>query len=413
MNVYVRELSRELGRQGCWVDVFTRAKLPGVPQIVQLGERARVIHIKAGQVAPYDRMLLPPHIPEFLEGVQGFVDRRHLRYHLIHSHYWVSGTAAQVLRSVWGVPVVHMSHTLGVVKNLAARCADEREPPRRIALEGEVLRSADCIVAATPLERAQLRWFYNVPEERVVVVPCGVNLSMFRPLPVAEARAKLGLADEGVVLYVGRIEPIKGLETLVHAFALCRREARSGPRLRLYVIGGNENGEEYAHNAALERLKGLVRVSGLGELVSFLGPLPQEELPTYYAAADVCVLPSRYESFGVVALESLACGTPVVASRVGGLPSIVEEGRTGFLVPPGHARALADRIMLPLRNPGLRARMGCQASHAVRRFDWRRIAGEILALYARWADPARDCRKQPLARQTYRASCPCVREDGK
>ncbi len=183
--------------------------------------------------------------------------------------------------------------------------------------------------------------------------------------------------------------------------------------LRLYVVGGNENGEEHAPNMVLDRLRKLVRANGLGDSVAFLGPLPQEELPQYYAAADVCVLPSRYESFGIVALESLACGTPVVASRVGGLPSIVNEGRTGFLVPAGDASVLADRILLLLRDARLRSRMRSRATLDVRQFDWRRIAGDVLALYGRWAGAFPDVREQGPVAQACDGSCRLARSEGK
>ena len=202
MNVYVRELSRELGRRGCRVDVFTRAKFADVPQVVEFGEGARVIHLKAGRVAPHDRSLLVRHVPEFVDRMREFVGQHSLGYDLIHSHYWLSGEAARALRTAWDIPVVHMSHTLGVVKNLAAGSAAEREPPQRIALEREVLRAVDCVVAATALERAQLWWFYGVPETKIAVVPCGVNLSLFRPIPAGKAKAELGLRGEKIVLYV-------------------------------------------------------------------------------------------------------------------------------------------------------------------------------------------------------------------
>lgn len=384
MNVYVRDLSRELGRRGIAVDCFTRSQNPNLPSIsAKLGPNGRVIHLTAGPEAPYDKNLIADHLPEFTQGVLDFARREGLHYDVIHSHYWLSGLAARNLARAWNAPILHMFHTLGQMKNSVAASPQEWETERRIRGEEEVMAIADRLVAATPLERAQMVWLYGADAAKIDVVPCGVNLDLFAPIPQDEAKQVLGLPPERcVILFVGRIEPLKGIDTLLRAIALLAPEMPCWrDELSVVIIGGAPGAGIDQANAELARLERLRAELGIEDLVTFQGAQDQDTLVYYYSAAEMTVMPSHYESFGMVALESMACGTPVVASRVGGLAFNVQDGRTGFLIPSGDAEMLASRLRLLLKDRELREKLSRQAREWAGRYGWPVIADQMLELY--------------------------------
>jgi D-inositol-3-phosphate glycosyltransferase len=376
MNVYVRELSRELSRMGVEVDVFTRSQNPAIPRVVELGERARVIHLPAGPETPLPRAALPDHVEEFVGRVDAWRLARGVDYDLVHAHYWLSGVVGLALRARWGTPVLQMFHTLGRLKNRAARDAAEREPEVRLAAEARIVARADRIVAANAEERAQLVREYGADPARIAVIPCGVDTRLVAPGDAAAERAALGLADAPLLLYVGRLAPIKGLDTLLDAVGLLHRR---GIAARLLIVGGEADepldGHETRLRAQIERL-------GLRDAVRFVGAQPQETLRAYYVAADALVLPSYYESFGMVALEAMACGTPVIASRVGGLPTTVRDGVTGFLVPEGDVAALAARLDRVLDDADLRWRIGREGVRWAVQHRWPCVAEAVCREYA-------------------------------
>ena len=379
MNVYVREVARELGALGFAVDVFTRSQDPAIPRIVPLGEGARVIHLEAGPAQPLPRTALLPHLGAFAEGVERFREESALDYALIHSHYWLSGVAALDLGRRWRRPVAHMFHTLGALKNRVARRADEVEPPERIRAEERIAGAADRIVAANPAERAHLAWYCGADVARVRVIPCGVDLELFRPGDAGRARARLGLAGDRILLFVGRLAPIKGLETLLRALAAMKADGAARMDLRLVVVGGDKEDRWDGEGA---RLRQMARDIGVGASVDFRGPQPQDVLPDYYAAADLCLMPSLYESFGMVALEAMACGVPVVGSRVGGLAVTIQDEATGLLVPDGDVGALTRAVTGLLADDRRRRALGRQAVEWARRFAWPCIARAVTDLYA-------------------------------
>jgi D-inositol-3-phosphate glycosyltransferase len=380
MNVYVRELARELARRGHRVDVFTRSQNRFIPHtdVGGLGPGARVYHIPAGPEEPYDKHRLFNYLPEFARNVQMVSEDEGVRYDVYHAHYWLSGWVARELQSYQPAPIVQMFHTLGAMKNHVAIGATDRESDRRIKVEGEIMQFADRIVAATPRDRQQMMDLYGASGENVVIIPPGVDLKLFRHMPVS------GIARcakrELNVLFVGRIDPVKGIDTWFKAMALVVEEnpALRG-KLHVCLIGGDMDEDE--PDAEVKRLQALKDELGIGDIVSFLGKRAQESLPCYYASANVVVMPSRYESFGMVALEAMACGTPVVASDVGGLSFVVRDGETGFLVPEGDARAMADCLGRLLRDPELRERLGKRGEQVAREYAWPRIADQIEAMY--------------------------------
>jgi D-inositol-3-phosphate glycosyltransferase len=384
MNVYVRELTRELGRQGVGVDVFTRSQDEHVPHVLHdLGYGNRVVHVTAGPEVPLARPQLSEHLTQFVHGILDFASAKGLHYDLIHSHYWLSGLAALELRQAWGVPIVHMFHTLAVMKERVARRPEEVEPSERHRAEIRLLREVDAVMVATRAELAQFLWLYKVDTSNVTVIPPGVDTSHFYPIPLDEAREYVGVPPERkMVLFVGRIEPLKGIDTLLEAVALLKKQGflKKCP-LWLAIIGGEPDVDSERMTQEMARLKGMRQQTGLDDSVTFLGSRSQDTLPYYYSAAEVVVVPSHYESFGLVALEAMACGVPVVASETGGLVYLVKDGETGFHVPAGDAAALAQRLREVIEDRALRARLGNQAAEYARDYAWPVIAERVLALY--------------------------------
>jgi len=372
MNVYVRQISRELGRMGARVDVFTRSQNSTIPRVVELGPGARVVHLPVGPEAPIPREALHRHLDQFASGIEGFARQHGIRYDLIHSHYWLSGVAGLRLRQSWGTPLVQMFHTLGRLKNVVAQSAAELEPSLRIEEESRIVAQADRIVAANVVERAHLVWYYGARTDRVAVIPCGVDTELFQPMDPAKAKDLLELPPDPFLLYVGRLQPIKGLETLLESMVTVPEPTY------LLIVGGDQDEPENGHGAALRQQ---VATLGLERRVRFLGPQPQRRLRLFYAAADATIMPSYYESFGMVALEAMACGSPVVASRVGGLTTTVQDGVTGRLVPEGDPAALAAAITGLVTTPDGR-RLGQQATRWAADHRWPCVAEAVCRLYS-------------------------------
>jgi D-inositol-3-phosphate glycosyltransferase len=308
-------------------------------------------------------------LPEFRRGVIRFQEEQGRSYDLVHSHYWLSGWVGQALKARWNVPHVIMFHTLGEVKNRAH--LSQREPDYRIAGERLVAQGADRIICASEGEQRALTEHYGVRPEWAVQVPCGVDTDHFRPMSRVHARRQLDLPqDEPLVLYVGRIEPLKGIDILLRA------AAEMEGRFCLLVVGGDNR--EARRKAELRQLAAEM---GITERVFFQDAVSHERLPLYYNAADICVVPSYYESFGLVAVEAMACGVPVVASRVGGLMETVRDGQTGYLVPWRCPEPFAERLELLLDNEPLRRSLGRMARSAVERFRWAEVAARVEEVY--------------------------------
>lgn len=372
LNVYVKEVCRCLGELGVETDVFTRVEAGAACEPEALAPRSRLIPIAAGE-GELDRHRLRSVVPQFTAAVGRFAAGLRRRYDLLYSHYWLSGLAARDVQRDLRVPWAHTAHTWAALKNARLAPGAEPEPPWRIELERVVAGSADLLVVSTDEEREALRQLYDVPPGRVAVVVPGVDLGLFRPRPRAEARAELGRSDERLFVFAGRLERLKGLDLALEALA----EVASGgrhPGARLVVIGddGGLAGER-------ERLQGVAGELGVAGRVEFLGSLPQRDLATYYAAADACLLPSYTESFGLAALEAQASGTPVVTSRAAGIASVIEDGRTGFLV-EGQDYATAMRRLL--EDPALVERMGAEAARLAAGFSWEHTTERLLSSFA-------------------------------
>jgi D-inositol-3-phosphate glycosyltransferase len=384
MNVYVRELTRFLGQMGVHVDVFTRSQDEHVPYVLHdLGYGNRVVHVPAGPEVFLPKVELASYLPAFAQGIQEFASRKEMQYDLIHSHYWMSGIAADYLQQTWHVPIVQMFHTLGHMKNQVARSPSETEGSYRVDGEQHVIDIATRIVAATPADEAQITSLYRVDPQKITIIPPGVDTSHFYPIPEDEAKAAIGIpSDARMLLFVGRIEPLKGVDTLIRAIAVMREDcAAARCPYYLSIIGGDPNSEPENTDSEMHRLQALCHELGLDDMIVFLGKRDQTSLPYYYSAAEAVVMPSFYESFGMVALEAMACGTPVVASHTGGLAYLVQDGITGFTVPGGDVQALAGRLIQLIDDPHLRQRLGAQAAEYARAYAWENIASKIDQLY--------------------------------
>ncbi len=368
MNVYMRELARELGQRGTRVDIFTRWTSEQQPRIVQLHPHVRVIHIKAGPLAPISKDDLYEYVPIFAQRIDEFRRSEAREYDLLHSHYWLSGVAAMQLAQRWDIPHVTTFHTLGRLKQLAH--PDEPIPLSRFEMERRLISHVDRIIAFTPDERTQMIRHCAAPASRIDVIPCGVDLKHFVPHDKQQAREALHLQQEQpTLLYVGRLDPFKGPDLLLRAAAMMEEDAQ------IVIVGGKLTGD-----SELQQLRQLASELHISKRVKFLGARAQKDLPMIYSAADVTVQPSYHETFGMAAVESLACGTPVVATRVGGLATIVHHNETGFLVPrcPGF---FAERLDTLLRDPDLLTEMASKARSSIVQFSWKNVADRILDVY--------------------------------
>ena len=370
MSVYIRELARELGSRGYGIDIYTRHNNSRQYHIDKLYENVRLIHLRAGNNGHLHKLALYPYLTDFFRELEEFRACESLDYQLVHSHYWLSGRVGNWAQDRWMVPHVFMFHTVGAVKN--STIGAEKEPEIRTGIEKHLARNCDRILVATDKEKDHLIKHYGASPEVIGVVPCGVNLDLFRPFDKAMARQRLGFApDESIVLFVGRFAPVKGIDRLLEAVAHLQHQQK----LRLVIVGGD--GHNTPGSQTLQRLS---QNLGIGNSVTFAGRIKQDSLPPYYNAADVLVVPSRYESFGLVALESLASGTPVVATRVGAMEAILREGETGHVVSNGSPRLLAEGIEQFVSGPQLLSADAIRST--VLRFSWANVASAIIGEYA-------------------------------
>jgi D-inositol-3-phosphate glycosyltransferase len=376
MNVYIDELSTTMAERGVEVDVFTRRDDPSLPDLVEVGPGYRVHHIAAGPFTPTPVRRLARHVSTFADGVAGRVEATNSKPDIIHSHYWLSGWAGLVVKRTLEVPLANSFHTLGRVKDISRRGDEPPESLLRIAAEHEVIDDSDCVVAATPFEAEDLLAHYGADPTRLCTSPPGVNHDVFHPGDQNQARAALGLGPGPLVLFVGRIQPLKGLDVAVAALALLRVAI---PGVGMVVVGGPSGPAGDEEHRSIRRQ---VAALGLSSMIELRPPVAHHRLAEYYRAADVLLLPSRSESFGLVAAEAQACGLPVVATRVGGLAHVVADHRSGLLVegwdPADHARA----VEAVLADANVSERLSRGAVEWAERFSWDATAERLLELYA-------------------------------
>ncbi|HWD07899.1 MAG TPA: glycosyltransferase, partial [Actinomycetota bacterium] len=393
MTVYVREMARALARRGLEVDIYTRHDAGGSAVPTELSPGVVVYPIVAGEPG-LSKAELPAHLPEFTANLAAQVEQRLVGYDLIHSHYWLSGRVATLLAGRWGIPFVHTFHTLGLVKNQGRARGEPVEPEARLRGEARVIAEAEAIIASSPQERSWLIDLYAAHPERIHVIPPGVDHSTFRPPAGGDrvaAKVALGkalgmspveqrdLSHKHVLLFAGRLQPLKGAGTAIEALAHLIGWGRVEPEGAVLLVVGGGSGAAGAGEP--ERLQALATRLGVASAVRFVDAQPHAALPGFYQAADVCFVPSYTESFGLVALEAQASGTPVIGSAVGGLRSIVRHGQTGYLVSPGAAGAFAERAWRVLSDPPLAASMSRLAVCSSGDFSWDQSGTDLHDLY--------------------------------
>ena len=372
MNVYVSQLSRSLTKLGIEVDIFTRDHHGSHTSYDNDLDGVRVIHLPGGDVeAPMDELF--GALPEFLHNMRNFVSESDINYGAVHSHYWLSGWIGRLFSQDMKANHVITFHTLSLIK-MQSR-PGEFETLQRQDTERDLITDTPAIVAFSPHERDAMVRLYGANLDNINLVPCGVDLGTFKPISREVSRGNLGLNGDKVLLYVGRIESLKGLDLLVHTAAQIRN-VDDIDGMRVLVVGGDDG-----KSRELDRIKKLTQELNVSSIFDFVGRVDQDELPMYYSAADVCVVPSFYESFGLAALESMACGTPVVASRVGGLSTVVKHGSTGYLQSWRCPEAFANSVEMIMSSQNLRDSMGLAARNQAEMLGWDNVASHMIDIY--------------------------------
>ena len=383
MNVYVRELASSLARTGVECEVFTRAESPDQPAAVSVEPGFTLHNVAAGPRAPVAKEALVDHVDEWTRAVGSelrAMEANDTPVSAIHTNYWLSGLAGHTLKHELGVPLLVTFHTLDRVKSDSALGGSTfGEPAMRSAAEAQLVGCADALLASCRVEADQLVDLYGAERSRIVSVPPGVQHAYFGPGNRAQARRAVGLdPDAPVILFVGRIQPLKGpsmaAEVLVELHRSRRDSPGNSPAPTLVIVGGPSGLDG---NREMARVQSIISAEGLSDFVRILDPQPHEMLSTYYRAADVCLVPSYSESFGMVALEAAACATPVVAAAVGGLTTVVVDGETGFLVSDRSAKGFAAPVARLLGSPEYAARIGRRATSCAKAYTWRRAAGRL------------------------------------
>jgi D-inositol-3-phosphate glycosyltransferase len=380
MSVYIRELTSELGKLGHTVDIYTRIHDPADALVEHMGPGAHLIHLKAGAKATIRKIDVYHSLPEFIHNLETFWRNNKLSYDIVFSHYWISALAAKYLQQQYNIPYISMYHTLGAIKNAIG--IGEGESELRIKSEQETIEDARRVIVATEKEKQDIAFYYGAPPEKISVIPCGVNMELFRPYDKAASRRKLGLTNEKIMLFVGRIDPLKGVGQLIKAIKLQGNQ----DDLRLIIVGGDAGSRE-----EIEKLQKLAAELGVSQRITFQGTVKQDILPYFYSAADVCVLPSYYESFGLVPLESLACGTPVVATDVGDLKHIIHSGKTGYVIPDNSPEKIAAALSKVLNHPARDMASALDVRASISRWSWAsiaaQVASEMQSVTEKWLTP--------------------------
>lgn len=369
MSVYIRELARELGKCGHLIDIYTRLQNGASQPVIQLFDNVRLIHLGIPNNGKLSKLALYPYLPDFFQSLEDFRRHEGLKYDLIHSHYWMSGRLGTWAQNHWNRPHVLMLHTLGEEKNRTG--VGMREPDLRIAAEKELVKICHRVLAPTDREKDSLIRFYGAPAQKIGVVPCGVNLELFHPADKVTVRKRLGYdPDDIILLYVGRFEPLKGLDRLLQAMT----HLQSHLKLRLLIVGGD--GAEAPES---QYLKQKTKTLGIEDKVTFAGRIEQKYLPPYYSSADVLVMPSHYESFGLVGLEALACGRPVVSAPVGAMERLIKESRAGLVVNDSLPQSLASGIESIINSSSLPPVDKIRKS--VLEYSWVNVAKDVIEEY--------------------------------
>ncbi len=386
MNIYVNELSRHLARAGHHVDVITRYQSPTEAKIVEVEPRLRVIHLPAGPVSAIPKKELLSFIPEFVQSFQDWSTETGTTYDIIHAHYYQSGLIGLRINESRKekLPMVMTFHTLALMKNLVARSVEEQESDARLDAEFRLTKDASVIIAPSTSDAEYLTYLYGVPEKNIVEIPPGVNTDIFKPVEKCSAKERIHLArNEKIILFVGRIEPLKGIDTLLYAIKILRAQIPD-VKLRLLIVGGDVSQHIDQWSEELQELEQLRHTLDLSLHVDFVGRKTQHELVDYYTASDIVVMPSHYESFGMAAAEAMACGTPVITTNVAGISSLIDSRRDMLITTVNNPLLLASQIRRLLTDPILYERIRSSMIRNIAALAWTTIAKKIDAVYTKY-----------------------------
>lgn len=376
MNVYVLELSRALARKGHRVDVFTRSHEKNDALITSPGPNLRVMHVPAGPQAQLSKKKLVRFIPEFVRAYQSFVKKQHVSYDVVHAHYYQSGLAAQSL----GQPFIMSFHTLGLMKNLVARDTLEREGTARIQAEFTLMKRAQTIVSSSESDRAYMEYLYDAPKEKIIVLSPGIDTSLFHPMGKKAARKHIHADPKHkIVLFVGRVEPLKGIDALLYAIKILTKQ-HPEETVCLWIVGGDISEDTNRWPKTLRELSKLQKTLSLATSVRFVGRQKQTDLPYYYNAADVVVIPSHYESFGLSVLEAIGCGTPIITTNVTGISSLISDEYTSLITSVNNPLLLAAQIQKVLTG----ATIVNPTKNLISEHHWSNVADRMLSVYKKY-----------------------------
>jgi D-inositol-3-phosphate glycosyltransferase len=377
MNVYVLELSRQLARVGDVVDIFTRSVDADNIPIVQVAPGLRVIHLVAGPQKMISKKELIPHIPDFIKSYQEFCQKEHINYDILHCHYYLSGLIGSQIQKHFIISF----HTLALMKNLVARSEEEKEDVLRIEAERALITKSDRVIASSESEGNYLEYLYDSPKGKIVIIPPGVDTELFRPMNMDEAKNHIHMpSSKKLILFAGRIEPLKGIDVLMYAIKIVLTRNPSYP-VCLCIVGGDISQPQSEWSQTHRALNALRKLLGLTASVTFVGQRPQHELPYYYNAAEMVVMPSHYESFGLSALEAMSCGVPVITTNVTGISSLIDEKHSSLITTVNNPLLLASQIEYFLHQPQKRNEVGSSLRKHVMDLSWDHIAKKMSAVY--------------------------------
>ena len=380
MNIYVLELSKALAKKGYFLDIFTRSQSKESPHVVQVNGHLRVIHTPAGPEEPLLKKEIEQYIPEFLENFYGFVEKEDLSYQAVSCHYYLSGIAGLDIKKNFKIPLIMTFHTLGLMKNLVARSDEERETKERIITEIDLVKKSDQIIATSDTDAKYIQYLYDGDSRKIAVLTPGVDLGLFKPLDKIAAKKKLGVqVSDRMIIFVGRIEPLKGIDVLLYALKMI---LTAWPELHLcvWIVGGDISQDTDEWPKELKRLSEMREILNISTSVKFVGRKTPQELPTYYNAAELMVMPSHYESFGITAIEAMACGVPVITTDVTGVSKLIDEKHENLITSANNPIGLARRIIALLRDEEEYKKISKSVAKNVQDLSWDNAADQFISL---------------------------------
>lgn len=384
MNVYVFELSKKLSEHGVYVDIFTRSESSTHEAVVQVNPHMRVIHITAGPQTHLSKKKIDTYIDTFTDGIADFSSAQSMQYEIIHAHYYLSGLIAiKLKKSFRKSPIVMTFHTLGLMKNLVARDTLESETAERIKAEMSLVHEVDYIIALSESDKEYITYLYNGDPKKISVITPGVDVDFFKPIDKKIARQKINAdPNHRLILFVGRIEPLKGIDSLLYAIKiLLRRNPHFATDVCLWIVGGDVSQKKQLWSHELQKLEELRQVLNIKTSVHFVGQKDQSDLPYYYSSADIVVMPSHYETFGMVALEAMASGIPVISTHVAGISGLIDKKRDSLIVPANSPLHLASQIELLLTDKELYERSRLEVIEKVHTLSWNHVARKMKEAY--------------------------------